>query len=514
MLFHSYIFIFLFLPAVLGGYALMARHGTRATLTFLVAASLLFYGWWNPPFVILIALSVCVNYTMGRNIHESRSRPLLIAGIVFNLGLIAYYKYAGFFAATFLALSGDRPFQLESVFIPLGISFYTFQQIAYLVDSYRHKVVRHDFVGYALFVTFFPQLIAGPIVHQSEILPQFTHRKIGLRQRDLAIGLTIFALGLFKKVVIAESMADYASPVFNAAAQGEVITFLEAWAGSLAYTFQLYFDFSGYSDMAIGIARMFSIRLPLNFNSPYKATSIIDFWRRWHMTLSRFLRDYLYFPLGGSRKGSFRRYANLIIVMLLGGLWHGAGWTFVFWGGLHGFFLVINHGWLKISSILPRYLILPVPVAVTLSWSVTFLSVVIAWVFFRASTFDAALNILAGMAALDGRLVVTVGYAPLLEYFGLSETIYSVTSQPLLYFAGREEIAWLAVTLGIVLVLPNTQIWTRHFRPVIDHVELSAAWPRALTWTPSTAWSMFVLVLAAVAIVSALQPTEFLYWQF
>ena len=364
MLFNSYEFIFLFLPIVLLGFHLIGKQGHhRVAIAWLVGASLFFYGWWNPAYLLLMLFSVLFNYSVGVSLSNTSGRKLLsktilTIGVSVNLAILGYFKYANFFVDNLNALSGTNLI-LNEVILPLAISFFTFQQIAYLVDAYRGKTKEYNFLHYCLFVTFFPQLIAGPIVHHKEMLPQFAKDAVyKLRSKHLAIGITIFALGLFKKVVLADGVSVYATPVFNAAEAGVMLTFFEAWGGALAYTFQLYFDFSGYSDMAIGIARMFGIRLPLNFNSPYKATSIIDFWRRWHITLSRFLRDYLYIPLGGSRKGRVRRYINLMTTMILGGLWHGAGWTFLLWGALHGFYLMINHAKRFLFEFENNYLIL------------------------------------------------------------------------------------------------------------------------------------------------------------
>jgi len=353
VLFNSLEFIFWFLPATLAGFFLLGYLGQyNLAAIFMTLASLFFYAWWNPPYVLLILISIGVNYALGSALgageqdnNIARRKLLLAVGIAINIFLLGYYKYANFFADSVnAALSTDWNF--GNIVLPLGISFFTFQQIGYLVDAYRGETKGYTIINYGLFVSFFPQLIAGPIVHHKDVMEQFGDKKIyRISWENIAIGLTIFIIGLSKKILIADTVAQYATPVFNAVAEGGSISFYEAWAGALFYTFQLYFDFSGYSDMAIGIARLFGIRLPINFDSPYKAASITDFWRRWHITLSNFLRDYLYIHLGGSRKGELRRNANLIITMLLGGLWHGAGLTFIIWGGLHGLYLAINHQW-------------------------------------------------------------------------------------------------------------------------------------------------------------------------
>jgi D-alanyl-lipoteichoic acid acyltransferase DltB (MBOAT superfamily) len=340
MLFNSYEFILVFLPLTAAAFFLTARLlGKEAALGVLVAASLVYYGWWRWSYLPLLVASIVANFVVGRFLEpgdDDRSRPyrktVMVVGIACNLGLLGYFKYANFFIDNLAELTGAAPRNFE-IILPLAISFFTFQQVAYLVDAHRGETKEHSFLHYCLFVTFFPQLIAGPIVHHKEMLPQFSRDETySVRAEMVAVGLSVFVIGLFKKVVLADSLASYASPLFAFADSGGAPSFLHAWGGALAYTFQLYFDFSGYSDMAMGIAFMFGIRLPLNFDSPYKASNIIDFWRRWHISLSRFLRDYLYFPLGGNRRGKGRRYANLLITMLLGGLWHGAGWTFVIWG--------------------------------------------------------------------------------------------------------------------------------------------------------------------------------------
>jgi D-alanyl-lipoteichoic acid acyltransferase DltB (MBOAT superfamily) len=379
MLFNSYEFIFAFLPIVFFIYFyLNSKRLVVGAKGFLVFASLFFYSWWNILYLPLILSSMLFNYIMGNSLNKSEDKiksfsrkSLLIFGIVANLSLLGYFKYADFFIENFnLALDGSIP--LFHLALPLAISFFTFQQIAYLVDSYRKETKEYDFLNYALFVTFFPQLIAGPIVHHKEMMPQFASKwNMVKRYKNIALGLFIFSIGLFKKVVIADTFAVWATAGFDTA---DTLNLIEAWATSLSYTFQLYFDFSGYTDMAIGIALLFNIKLPINFNSPYKALNIQDFWRRWHITLSRFLRDYVYIPLGGNKKGSFRTYSNLLATFVIGGLWHGAGWTFVFWGFLHGMALVIHRVWSNLGFKMWTWL----------AWLITFNFVNIAWIFFRA----------------------------------------------------------------------------------------------------------------------------------
>ncbi|MEE8170622.1 MAG: MBOAT family O-acyltransferase [Phycisphaerae bacterium] len=398
MLFHTHVFLLLFLPLTLGAYYLFAeRRAVRMWL--LIAASLAFYGYWDLRFVPLLIGSVCANWLLANACDRSSRRFVIPAGVVLNLAIIGAFKYADFFAGN-LGWLFDWQHDPWNVILPLGISFFTFQQISYLVDLRRTRAPVYGFTEYALYVTFFPQLIAGPIVRHNEIIHQFAASPLrdGLHER-LSRGLTLLVVGLFKKAFLADGLAAIADPLFAAVTKGSVLTFAEAWAAAAAFGLQIYFDFSGYSDMAIGLGLMFGFSLPLNFNAPYVATSIRDFWRRWHMTLSRFLRDYLYIPLGGNRFGFTRQVAALMGAMLLGGLWHGAGWTFVVWGGLHGAALAVNHAWNHTGLRLPA----------AAAWAVTMLFVFICWVLFRAETFGAAANMLMVMSGLEGWALTVEG---------------------------------------------------------------------------------------------------------
>ncbi|MFX0543026.1 MBOAT family O-acyltransferase [Roseovarius sp. S4756] len=439
MLFSSPQFVFAFLPLSLLGYFAIARiAGGRASLGWLVLCSLFFYGYWRLEYLPLLIGSILGNYAIAAAIQARQGMgragfPLLILGIAANLGLLGYFKYFGFFVETVNTVARTG-MEVPHLLLPLAISFFTFQQITYLVDSYKGQAARGSLLNYAVFVTFFPQLIAGPIVHHKEMMPQFARAAmLRLRSKNLLAGLIIFGLGLFKKIGIADTFAVYADAGY---ADHTQLTILDAWITTFSYTFQLYFDFSGYSDMAIGAARMFGIRLPLNFLSPYKATSIQDFWRRWHITLSRFLRDYLFIPLGGSRRREGRVAANLMVTFLLGGLWHGAGWTFLIWGAIHGAGLVIGRMFSRAGLRLPR----------VLAWLLTFAAVHLAWVFFRAEDVAQALDILSTMfglnpAAMEGpRHVVITGAST----------------------AGK----YLALALIGVLALPNTYQFTRDIRPL------------------------------------------------
>lgn len=409
MLFHSPEFVFGFLPVTLVGFFLLARYkGATAAIGWLFVASLCFYAWGKASDALLIVASIAINFLLGNAIRRYKdfgrdrtARYTLCLGIAANLGLLAYFKYHNFLLETVGTLLGDS-FVTQKIVLPLAISFFTLQQIAYLVDVYKREANEKSALRYALFVCFFPQLIAGPIVHHKEMLPQF--RQAGtfrLSGNALAAGSAIFLLGLFKKVVLADSFGEFVTPVYDAVGSGAAPSFFEAWSATLAFSFEIYFDFSAYSDMALGLARMMSIKLPLNFDSPYRATNIIDFWRRWHMTLSRFLRDYLYIPFGGNRHGQVRRYAHLMATMLIGGLWHGAAWVFVIWGGLHGLYLMINHGW---NRLFPHRDTDSLPGKI-LGRTITFLAVTISWVFFRSNDLESALRMLRGMAGQNGAVL-------------------------------------------------------------------------------------------------------------
>ena len=405
MLFSSWQFILVFLPIAFFGYFWLNRlRLITAGKVWLVATSLFFYAYWDVRYLPLILGSILLNYAIGtglaqghrppaaedethhgRRRHTINRKVVLATGIVANLVLLGYYKYTDFLIGN-LNLALDTHIPLPQIVLPLAISFFTFTQIVYLVDSYRGETAEYDLLNYALFVTFFPHLIAGPIVQHSQIMPQFASRwTLSMRHTNIAKGLFIFSIGLFKKLVIADSFAVWADAGFDG---GASLAFFEAWGATLAYTFQLYFDFSGYCDMAIGASLLFNIWLPINFNSPYKALDIQEFWRRWHITLSSFLRDYLYIPLGGNRRGELRTYVNVFITFVLGGLWHGATWMFVIWGALHGIALAIHRLWKRFGRPLPALV----------AWPLTFGFVCVTWVFFRAKTLEDALRVLRGMA--------------------------------------------------------------------------------------------------------------------
>ena len=497
MLFNSQIFILGFLPVCLGGFFAAGRFlGSRWALAWLLLASLFFYGWWAPKFVFLLLGSMAGNFALGGVIarltlegRQGHAGRRLAAGIVVNLALLGWFKYADFVRVSFGAVVGiDMP--TLNLFLPLAISFFTFQQILFLLDCRVRPGVASDGLSYACLVAFFPHLIAGPIVRLSEILPQFAAAGLARPDREnLVVGCTFFLLGLAKKLVLADMFGRFADVGFDAVAGGATLSLFEAWYAALAYALQIYFDFSGYSDMAIGLARMFNIRFPINFFSPYQAADISDFWRRWHISLSRFLRDTVYIPLGGNRRGEVRRQANLMATMLLGGLWHGAAWNFFLWGGLHGIFLVVfslwrRAGWQRAGMRLPR----------GFGQGLTILAVVLAWVPFRAENFAAAWRMLHAMAGLDG---VMLPWRIVESIPGLALLIDPV---PVLAFLGDgrslsfpEVTAALATGWGIVLLAPNVQALTERGR----------SW--ALTGS-------FALTVQALFFAPSVSP--FLYFRF
>lgn len=505
MLFNSVEFLFVFVPACLAAVWAATRFlGYGAGIVCLSVASLVFYARWNVQDVWVIAASIAFNYAVASSLASGRhtgARRLTVlwGGIAANLAALGYFKYWGFLSTNLNLLGASVP-EIHPV-LPLAISFYTFQQIAFLVDTYHSRMGRVPLRDYVVSVLFFPHLIAGPLIHYNKIIQQFETR-FEVTSRTIWLGLPIFMVGLAKKVFIADNIALIVSPLYRKAETG-VLDQFSAWIAALGYTAQLYFDFSGYSDMAIGLGLMFGITLPINFFSPYKATSIIEFWRRWHITLSSFLRDYLYVPLGGSRVGRVRRYVNLFVVMLLGGIWHGAGWTYVIWGALHGSYLVVNHLWRSLVG--PR---LPAAINAMLLPAyagLTFLAVVVGWVFFRASTFQGAVNILKGMAGASPPLV-----APELAYvLGLPDRLGTVQySQLGLQFHDAAQIlTLLALAFTIIFFCPNSaQLFAIEGNQERARVYTIGAIPRAalvgcLFW------------LACFSIFSA-APSEFLYFQF
>lgn len=521
MLFNSYLFLFAFLPLTLAGYEVASRVHRKAVIVWLGLCSLVFYAWWKPSLLLILAGSIAINYLAAKLIARSIPSPLpsrtwLYIAILCNIFLLGYYKYF-FPTLNGIGLLLKANWHWTNVALPLGISFFTLTQIAFLIDLYKGSAEQQDLSSYVLFVTFFPHLIAGPILHHREMMPQFQKKRFGLKQADVAVGLTWFILGLGKKVLIADTFAETANPIFQAHAN---LPAGVAWTGALAYTLQLYFDFSGYSDMALGLARMFSIDFPLNFNSPYKSASMIEVWQRWHMTLGRYIFTYIYNPLqrrvlqrrqrlgqGTTRQDRARPGVFLAVVALpltftlfLAGIWHGAGLQFMIFGLLHGFYLSVNHAWRQYrrkpemraesASRLMRFANRRAAVFFT------FLCIVVSLVFFRADTVGQALSVLASMTGLHGH-----AFAQSYANLGLS--------------VSRKQLLQIAAGLAIVWGLPNTQQILTRFKPSLEE----KAWnqeqvPALLRWSPTTVWSLAICGLLFVCLVNFRAASTFLYFQF
>jgi alginate O-acetyltransferase complex protein AlgI len=505
MVFSSITFLFYFLPIFLAAYFITPTIQARNIVTLLF--SLVFYAWGEPRFVIILLISIIFNFCAGLLIdaREGSSRRWALAvAVAGNLLVLGIFKYANFITAnltTLLHPLGAPSFR-TNIALPLGISFFTFQKIAYLVDASRGEVAEHDFLEYCFFVMFFPQLLAGPITHHREIFAQVKGPWAFMVKPDnLMLGLTIFVIGLFKKVVLADNFAPYVTPAFDAAAAGEKLDFFLAWQGAVAFKFQLYFDFSGYSEMALGAARLFGVQLPLNFNSPYRALNVTDFWRRWHMTLSRFLRDYIYIPLGGSRRGTARLYLNLMITLTISGLWHGAAWHFALWGAVQGGAMVLNHAWRSVWRPIHSWW------SHTIARLVTFFGLTAVLVLHRAPSTDIAFRVYRGMLDLPTSWRVAAD----------SEQLHLV--------------AWMLFWLAVVWFLPNTQQLLARWHPaynygiaererdlpLVERIRIPASWPMArwrMEWRPNAIGAAFIGILVALACLNLSHVSEFLYFRY
>jgi len=543
MLFNSYEFIFVFLPVTLAGFFLLGLSSRNLALGWLVVISIAFYAWWRPINVLIIAPSILVNFVLARwllrltadKTRAGLARLVLLLGIAFNVAFLGYFKYVNFLATAANDLIGTN-FVLTQVVLPLGISFITFQKIAFLIDVHGRRIPSFTLRDYGLFVLFFPQLIAGPIVHYREMMPQFQQARCRWDKENIAVGLSLFGFGLFKKVVLADGISEYVSPIYETASAGSEVTLFPAWIAAIGFTLQIYFDFSGYSDMALGLARFFGVRLPANFDSPLKATNIIDFWLRWHITLTRFLTAYLYNPLVlwltrrrmvkrlpglGGRAPSVGAFLQLLagptlLTMFVSGLWHGAGYLFILWGLLHGLYLSVNHAWRLFGprnwSSKETYERFMRPTGFVL----TFLSVVVAMVLFRSANADAAKELLQGLVGLNGISLPQQIFAQLGPLKGLLPsfvTASTVMSAQEFVFA----MAWLGVLLLVALLFPNTLQLMARYEPALG-VHPKPAAPlsllRVLDWTPTVPWAVVMSSLVVAAVLRIGGKSEFLYWQF
>jgi len=543
MLFNSYAFIFAFLPVTLAGFFLLGLRSRNLALGWIVVASVAFYAWWRPINVLIIAPSILVNFALARwllhltadKARAGLARLVLLLGIGFNVLFLGYFKYVDFLATAANDVIGTN-FVLTQVVLPLGISFITFQKIAFLIDVYGRRVPSFSLGDYCLFVLFFPQLIAGPIVHYGEMMPQFQQARCRWDKENIAVGLSLFVFGLFKKVILADGISEQVSPIYEMATTGSEITLFPAWIAAIGFTLQIYFDFSGYSDMALGLARFFGVRLPANFDSPLKATSIIDFWLRWHMTLTRFLTAYLYNPLAlwltrrrmasglpglGRRAPSAGAFFQLLagpvlLTMFVSGLWHGAGYLFILWGLLHGVYLSVNHAWRLFG---PRNwpnketharFMRPTGLALT------FLSVAVSMVLFRSANADAAKELLQGMVGVNGISLPQQILAELWPLKGLLQSFVAASTE----MSAQEfllAIAWLGVLLLIALLVPNTLQLMARYEPALGVGSRPAA-PlsllRAFDWAPTVPWAVAMSSLVVAVVMRLGGKSEFLYWQF
>ena len=541
MLFNSHFFIFAFLPSTLFIYFALGRLSRNLALRWIIVASLIFYAWWRPANVFIIVPAMLVNFAIAKSMlhyvnlnQKVQARLFLILGVTFNVSVLGYFKYTNF-ALTAANDIFDSGFTFEEIVLPLGISFITFQKIAFLVDVHGKRIQSFRFQDFFSFVLFFPQLIAGPIVHYREMMPQFHNVPCKLRKEDISVGLTLFFFGLFKKVVLADSLAPLVTSIFASADAGNSISLLPAWLAAIGFTFQIYFDFSGYTDMALGAARLFGIRLPVNFNSPLRSSSIIDFWLRWHVSLTRFLTAYIYNPIAlyltrrrlasgkagfGGRNTTFGAFAQLLllptmITFFISGIWHGAGYLFILWGLMHGAYLTINHGWRLVAKRYwagsPTYSRVMGPVG----FALTFLSVVASMVVFRSTSLDTASNMLSGMAGFNGLELPRLIY-DLLSSLGLNLSALNISSEFPNNINSLNLAAWLILIMPIGLLLPNTLQVLSAYEPAIGVKKSDSPnfFGIRIYWSATTFWAFFVAAMTFAAIASIGGYTEFLYWQF
>lgn len=542
MLFNSYEYIFAFLPVTVIGFHLLGIASRALALHWIIFASCFFYAWWRPINVFLMAPSITINFMLARTLLQlgrdgtrgRASNAVLLLGIAFNITFLGYFKYTGFVAESMNDIFGTQ-LVLTHVILPLGISFITFQKIAFLIDVHAGRITAFTIRDYCLFVLFFPQLVAGPIVHYREMMPQFHGTSCRFDKDNVAVGTTLFFFGLFKKAFLADSIAPHVTSIYDRAATGDNISLLVAWMAAIGFTLQIYFDFSGYSDMALGAARLFGIRLPPNFNSPLRASSIIDFWLRWHMTLTRFLTAYIYNPLalsltrwrmergraglGGPNTtvGAFVELLMLptVLTMLVSGIWHGAGYLFVLWGLLHGLYLTMNHAW-RLAGVRwwrnrGTYTRVMKPIGLVL----TSIAVIAGMVVFRSTTVVAAMNVLKGMIGLNGvslprSLFDRLGWlGGSLNGVGVTTELTSASDFSLL-------AVWIIIMGTIAWACPNTLQILAPYEPAlgIKRRLSDRQTPTRIEWNPSIAWAIGVSVIAAIGVTCLGGQSEFLYWQF
>ena len=495
MLFNSHNFIFIFLPSVLILYFLFHKN-YKYRLTLLTFASIYFYAYWDLKYTGLLLISILVNYTLSFFVKKKKKIAFFLS-IFLNLLILGIFKYLGMFIDFFEYLSKTDATKIDLI-LPLGISFFTFQQIVFQIDNFNSKVKIPKLSEYFFFITFFPQIIAGPIVHHKEIFSQIK-KKVKLSE-DFLIGISIFSIGLFKKVIIADYIAISSDAYYSAISSGYYPSLLESLIGTLSFTVQIYFDFSAYSDMAMGLAYIFGFRLPLNFASPYQSTSISEFWRRWHITLSRFFKNYVYIPIGGNSAGIFKNSFNLLFVMLLAGLWHGASLNFIFWGGIHGFLLIVNHVYRKIKDIFPIIKIGPI-----FSWLITFFCINISWVPFRTSNLDETIVVWKSIFSMDNFILPS------------SLSMLGFKTQEFIEDVDYYNVSiMLFISLSIIFFLPNIyQIFSKYDVALKSKGYFSNGYSKFnLKWKPNHLYLIFLILIMFISLGKMSDQKEFLYFQF
>jgi len=538
---NSIVYLFGFLPVVLVVYLTLDRYGfDRIRLIALLIASCVYYSFSNPRLLLLLLFSIALNFLIGRKLTREAelsdigSSGWLWIGVGGNLALLGYFKYANFLLTTLNQVFGTT-YLIQAVLLPIGISFFTFMQLAYLVDAYNGQAARYSALEYILFVSFFPYVLSGPIVTHREVIPQFSKKRSAVTLwEDFGVGSALFFIGLFKKVILADGVSDYSTPVFNAVSHGMSLSFFESWFGALAYTAQLYFDFSGYTDMAIGAARLFGITLPTNFNSPFKASSIIEFWSRWHMTLTRFLTNYIYNPIvlqvvrsrSAARKaviqkgvGTFGAFFAIVayptlLTMFISGLWHGAGWTFIAFGFLHGIYLAINHGWRMWRKTRGDATTEVSWVGRALGRFLTFVGVVVSFVFFRADSLSTACRLLKGMFLGHG---ISLAHSVSSHWPRIAQKLgdYHIVFEGFTYTPLVQTLFWITACYFLVWGCPNSQQWLGYFRPVLGSVK--PAFPAECAWRPTISWAIvlgFIVTMALWGVIGIARPVGFLYFKF
>lgn len=530
MLFNSYQFILLFLPITWLGYYLINKFSkNKLAIFWLIVCSLFFYSWWTPIYLILILFSLISNYFFAILIRSFQKKIFLIFGILLNLFLLGYFKYYNFFV-DIISFTSNLELISKNIILPLGISFYTFQQITFLVDLYNKKIDNLNFKDFVIFIIFFPQLIAGPIVHHSQVIYQFRNINfIEKKTQYLLIGFSIFVIGLFKKVIIADNLSFYSSPVFFAAEQSMSISFLEAWSGVLCYSLQIYFDFSGYSDMAIGLGYMFGIKLPLNFDSPFKSRNIAEFWRRWHITLGIFFRDYVYYPLSLfftrfslKKKRDFVTNFTLTIIIpslityLLIGIWHGSGVNFLFFGAIHAFYIIVNILWKRLQGNFIKNLYKKYSLSsYFLSCFIVFLAYAISIVFFRATNYDSAIIIYNAMFDINNIVVPDSWFILLQSIFGpnfINNSVIKYDTLP--FFFGFNQLLIIFFLYLFCILAPNTKSLFHEYFPSLEGDNEKKFEFFKVSWKPNIFWSILICILFTFAVMNLSNISEFIYFQF